>query len=51
MVDLPIVAIGGGAHGVNIHLAPADLVAATSAEVVDVTVPDAPTEPGAAATS
>jgi Cys-tRNA(Pro)/Cys-tRNA(Cys) deacylase len=33
------VAIGGGAHGVNLHLAPADLVAALDAEVVDVTVP------------
>jgi Cys-tRNA(Pro)/Cys-tRNA(Cys) deacylase len=51
MVDLPLVAIGGGAHGVNIHLTPADLVAATSAEVVDVTVPDAPTEPRPTATS
>jgi len=35
------VAIGGGAHGVNLHLAPADLVAALSALVADVTVPDA----------
>ena len=34
------VAIGGGAHGVNIHLAPADLVSALGAEVVDVTVPE-----------
>jgi Cys-tRNA(Pro)/Cys-tRNA(Cys) deacylase len=34
------VAIGGGAHGVNVHLAPADLVAALAAEVVDVTVPE-----------
>ena len=32
------VAIGGGKRGVNIHLAPRDLVAATSAEVVDVTI-------------
>src|SRR4249919_349721 len=31
-----VVAIGGGAHGVNLHLAPADLVAALGAEVVDV---------------
>jgi len=36
-----IVAIGGGAHGVNLHLAPADLVSALGAEVVDVTVPEA----------
>jgi Cys-tRNA(Pro) deacylase len=33
------VAIGGGMRGVNIHLAPADLVATTGAEVVDVTIP------------
>jgi Cys-tRNA(Pro) deacylase len=32
-----VVAIGGGAHGVNLHLAPADLVAALRAEVADVT--------------
>ena len=32
-----IVAIGGGARGVNLHLAPNDLVAALGAEVVDVT--------------
>jgi Cys-tRNA(Pro)/Cys-tRNA(Cys) deacylase len=32
------VAIGGGAHGVNLHLAPPDLVAALGAAVVDVTV-------------
>ncbi len=35
-----LVAIGGGAHGVNVHLAPADLVAATGAAVVDVSVPE-----------
>jgi Cys-tRNA(Pro) deacylase len=51
IVKLPLVAIGGGAHGVNVHLAPTDLIVATSAQVVDVTVPDAATEPGAAATS
>jgi prolyl-tRNA editing enzyme YbaK/EbsC (Cys-tRNA(Pro) deacylase) len=34
------VALGGGAHGVNVHLAPADLVAATGAAVVDISVPD-----------
>ena len=33
-----VVAIGGGAHGVNLHLAPADLVRALRAEVVDVTI-------------
>ena len=40
MVDLPLVAIGGGAHGVNVHLRPADLIAATGATVVDITVDD-----------
>ena len=41
-----IVAIGGGARGVNVHLAPADLIRATSAQVVDITVPESPpTEP------
>jgi len=40
IVGLPIVAIGGGAHGVNLHIAPADLIAALGAEVVDVTQPE-----------
>jgi Cys-tRNA(Pro) deacylase len=35
---LEVVAIGGGARGVNVHLAPADLVAATGASVGDITV-------------
>jgi Cys-tRNA(Pro)/Cys-tRNA(Cys) deacylase len=38
--DLERIAIGGGRHGVNVHLAPADLIAATGAEVVDVTTPE-----------
>jgi Cys-tRNA(Pro)/Cys-tRNA(Cys) deacylase len=37
----PIVAIGGGARGVNLHLAPADLVRVLGAEVVDVSVEEA----------
>ncbi len=37
---LEVVAIGGGARGVNVHLAPADLVAATGAQVVDITIPE-----------
>jgi Cys-tRNA(Pro) deacylase len=41
IVGQPVVAIGGGARGVNLHLAPADLVAALGAQVVDVTVPEA----------
>ena len=36
------VAIGGGARGVNVHLSPADLVRATNAQVVDITVPEPP---------
>ena len=40
VATLERVAIGGGAHGVNIHIAPADLVSALAAEVVDVTVPE-----------
>jgi Cys-tRNA(Pro) deacylase len=35
-----VVAIGGGRRGVNIHMAPADLIAATGADVVDVTIED-----------
>jgi Cys-tRNA(Pro) deacylase len=42
VIGLPVVAIGGGARGVNLHLAPADLVAALDAVVVDVTQSDAP---------
>jgi Cys-tRNA(Pro)/Cys-tRNA(Cys) deacylase len=41
ILDEPVVSIGGGARGVNLHLAPADLVAALSADVVDVTQPEA----------
>ncbi|HUG31185.1 MAG TPA: YbaK/EbsC family protein [Candidatus Limnocylindria bacterium] len=40
ILDQPVVAIGGGARGVNLHLTPADLVAALAATVVDVTIPD-----------
>lgn len=42
VADLDAVSVGGGAFGVNIHLAPADLVAALDAAVVDVTQPEAP---------
>jgi len=35
-----VVSVGGGVRGVNIHLAPADLVAALGAEVVEVTAPE-----------
>ena len=37
-LESEIVAIGGGARGVNVHLRPADLVAHLGAEVVDVSV-------------
>jgi Cys-tRNA(Pro)/Cys-tRNA(Cys) deacylase len=36
----PVVAIGGGGFGINIHLAPVDLVAALAASVVDVSDPE-----------
>ena len=39
-MDHPLVAIGGGMRGVNLHLAPADLVTQLGAQVVDVSVPD-----------
>jgi Cys-tRNA(Pro) deacylase len=41
ILDQPVVAIGGGARGVNLHLAPADLVATLGASVVDVSIPEA----------
>ena len=40
-VDLPLVAIGGGVRGVNLHMAPGDLVKHLDAEVVDVSLADA----------
>lgn len=40
IVGRPRVAIGGGDHGVNLHLAADDLVRATRATVADVSVPD-----------
>jgi Cys-tRNA(Pro)/Cys-tRNA(Cys) deacylase len=39
------VAIGGGARGVNLHLAPTDLVAALDATVADVSAPEPPRAP------
>ena len=38
--ERPLVSIGGGARGVNLHVAPADLFAATTADVVDITQPE-----------
>ena len=40
VVDQPVVSVGGGVRGVNIHLAPADLVRALSADVADVSQSD-----------
>jgi Cys-tRNA(Pro) deacylase len=40
--DEPVVSLGGGVRGVNIHLAPADLVAALGAAVADVTQSENP---------
>jgi Cys-tRNA(Pro) deacylase len=36
------IAIGGGAHGVNLHVATQDLLKATNATVADVTEPEPP---------
>ncbi len=40
IAELETVAIGGGQRGVNIHISPNDLVAATHGEIVDVTIPE-----------
>jgi Cys-tRNA(Pro)/Cys-tRNA(Cys) deacylase len=40
--ELPVIAIGGGDFGVNVHLAPVDLVSTLDAAVVDVTTPEVP---------
>ena len=42
ILDEPVVSIGGGGFGINIHLAPAVLVAALGATVADVSVEEAP---------
>src|SRR4051812_41879743 len=42
IVDEPVVAIGGGGFGINLHLAPADLIAVLAATVADVSVAEAP---------
>ncbi len=38
-MEAPILAIGAGAHGMNLHLDPTDLIRLLDAEVVDVTRP------------
>jgi len=40
VMEQPVVSVGGGAFGVNIHLAPSDLVRALDAAVADVSNPD-----------
>ena len=40
IMDQPVVSVGGGAFGVNLHLTPTDLVNALAADVVDVSVED-----------
>ena len=40
VMEQPVVSVGGGAFGVNIHLAPSDLVGALQATVADVSNPD-----------
>jgi prolyl-tRNA editing enzyme YbaK/EbsC (Cys-tRNA(Pro) deacylase) len=42
VAELPVIAIGGGDFGVNVHLAPGDLVSTLDAAVVDVTTPEVP---------
>jgi Cys-tRNA(Pro)/Cys-tRNA(Cys) deacylase len=40
----PVVSIGGGGFGINLHLVPGDLVAALGAQVADVSTPETPHE-------
>ncbi len=40
IIGRPVVAIGGGARGVNVHVAPTGLIRFLAAEVADVSVPD-----------
>ncbi len=42
MLERPLVAIGGGARGVNVHLVPADLIRVLGAGVADVTSAEEP---------
>ena len=48
IADEPVVSIGGGGFGINLHLAPVDLIATLHATVADVSQPepqDPPTSP------
>jgi Cys-tRNA(Pro)/Cys-tRNA(Cys) deacylase len=40
IVGEPVVSIGGGGFGINLHVAPADLIATLGATVADVSQPD-----------
>jgi Cys-tRNA(Pro)/Cys-tRNA(Cys) deacylase len=40
IVDQPVVSVGAGVRGVNLHFAPADLVGALDAESVDISGPE-----------
>jgi len=42
IVGEPVVSIGGGGFGINLHLAPADLVATLHATTADVSQPETP---------
>jgi hypothetical protein len=42
------VSVGGGGFGINLHVAPADLVAALGAQVADVSVEEPPHDHDAA---
>jgi Cys-tRNA(Pro)/Cys-tRNA(Cys) deacylase len=42
IVGQPVVSVGGGGFGINLHLVPADLIAALDAQVADVSVAEAP---------
>jgi Cys-tRNA(Pro)/Cys-tRNA(Cys) deacylase len=42
----PVVSVGGGGFGINLHVAPADLVEALGAQLADVSVEEAPHEHG-----
>lgn len=42
IVDEPVVSIGGGGFGINLHLAPVDLITALRATVADVSRAEAP---------
>ena len=42
IADEPVVAIGGGGFGINLHVAPADLIAGLGATVADVSTEEVP---------